>query len=200
MLDLKKVKALNGKSLNQLSQEQIDLFNFLQTSDNKILVKVSSEAPLSELSNASSEKHYYEILNSYSNSISIDIKDDNVWTSTDNQSNQDNEILIRGDLNKTSIIETVKKSVLFWIIVVAAIGSFFTSENKNTKRDKQPTISTEQKNISKKLIVAFGYKCDKIDSIIRSEWDGDYSITCNDYRYSYEIEDKGGNWVVTLNN
>ncbi len=43
-----------------------------------------------------------------------------------------------------------------------------------------------------------GYKCDTISSIRLWFSAKGYTINCNQYRYKYEIEDKGGRWVVTL--
>ena len=46
------------------------------------------------------------------------------------------------------------------------------------------------------VVKAFGYRCDSVSSArpLRSE-DG-FAIVCNNYRYSYELRDIGGNWRV----
>jgi hypothetical protein len=48
------------------------------------------------------------------------------------------------------------------------------------------------------LVVESGYKCDSISAAMRSSWDGNFTLRCNGFRYKYLIEDKGGNWTVTL--
>ena len=47
-------------------------------------------------------------------------------------------------------------------------------------------------------VQAWGYRCDSISSVIPFAFSPGLYIKCNRYRYSYEIEDKGGNWIVTL--
>ena len=47
-------------------------------------------------------------------------------------------------------------------------------------------------------IKAFGYRCDTVDDIFRSVWDGDFTVNCNDLRYVYEVYDHGGNWLVKV--
>ena len=48
------------------------------------------------------------------------------------------------------------------------------------------------------LIKAFGYSCNKVDFALRSSWSGDIDIICNNYKYSYLVQDKGGKWIVTV--
>ncbi|MGF1868121.1 zinc ribbon domain-containing protein [Enterovibrio norvegicus] len=43
-----------------------------------------------------------------------------------------------------------------------------------------------------------GYKCDTVSGIVEMAFTRGFSVYCNKHNYSYEIEDKGGNWVVTL--
>ena len=43
-----------------------------------------------------------------------------------------------------------------------------------------------------------GYKCDSFSSILEMNFSRGFTVRCNNYVYGYEIEDKGGNWVVTL--
>lgn len=198
-MDLKKIKNLNGKSLNELSPEEKNLFAFLQKNshENKIKVSVTSEAPQSELSQANSEKKYYEILANYNNKIAVHIEDDVAMPNMVYQT-KDGEVILGGESDNISLIDTLKNSVVFWVFFVAAVGSLLTSESDNGGGNEQTTVSKEQKNAAKKVITISGYKCDQVDSIIQSSWDGSYSVTCNGYRYMYEIKDKGGNWVVTL--
>jgi len=109
--------------------------------------------------------------------------------------------------------------VLFFIFI---ISNFMDNKSKETNVIIEPnvtelnaTIETEEiimeKNIVTQgnlqdneikavqaLINLHGYKCDSVNFAMRSPWDGDIEVTCNDYAYSYEVEDKGGNWVVTL--
>lgn len=49
------------------------------------------------------------------------------------------------------------------------------------------------------MIEAYGYRCDSVTAMSVSSWSGVVSVFCNDFRYSYELEDVGGNWVVRVN-
>ncbi|MCX3034132.1 hypothetical protein OFK41_07910 [Acinetobacter baumannii] len=49
------------------------------------------------------------------------------------------------------------------------------------------------------LIVGNGYKCDTVSAITPFPRKTGYYVMCNQYHYDYEVEDKGGNWTVTLN-
>ncbi|HBN6175931.1 TPA: zinc ribbon domain-containing protein [Vibrio parahaemolyticus] len=49
-----------------------------------------------------------------------------------------------------------------------------------------------------RLIQLTGYKCDSISTIREMVFTRGFEVVCNNFFYEYEIEDKGGNWVVTL--
>ncbi len=46
------------------------------------------------------------------------------------------------------------------------------------------------------VIKGYGYKCDKINSVVGNSHRG-FSVSCNDYRYTYDVKDVGGNWIAT---
>ncbi len=43
-----------------------------------------------------------------------------------------------------------------------------------------------------------GWKCDSISAARRFVFSRGFTVICNDYAYEYEIKDRGGNLVVTL--
>lgn len=47
-------------------------------------------------------------------------------------------------------------------------------------------------------VVAMGYRCDSLSAFSQSAWSGAFSLSCNNYKYNYTIEDKGGRWIVTV--
>ncbi|MEZ8188225.1 hypothetical protein ACED29_20665 [Shewanella sp. 5S214] len=57
---------------------------------------------------------------------------------------------------------------------------------------------TELINAITDMVIGSGYRCDSVSAITRSSWDGNFTLLCNGYNYKYQIEDKGGNWTVTL--
>ncbi|ELA8172820.1 zinc ribbon domain-containing protein [Vibrio alginolyticus] len=48
------------------------------------------------------------------------------------------------------------------------------------------------------IIGLYGYKCNTVSGIVEMAFTRGFSVWCNNHNYAYEIEDKGGNWVVTL--
>ena len=48
------------------------------------------------------------------------------------------------------------------------------------------------------LVRANGYRCDSITFARRMAMKSGFVMACNNARYKYEIEDRGGNWQVTL--
>ena len=48
------------------------------------------------------------------------------------------------------------------------------------------------------MIRARGWRCDSISAIRRFFISRGLDVKCNRYAYHYEIEDRGGRWVVTL--
>lgn len=48
------------------------------------------------------------------------------------------------------------------------------------------------------MIVGSGYRCNSVSSIRHWLTGPGFSVSCNQFRYDYEIEDRGGNWVVQI--
>ncbi|WP_140383434.1 hypothetical protein [Acinetobacter pittii] len=70
------------------------------------------------------------------------------------------------------------------------------------KVEKEAVINSKiDEDILSQLILAVlvnGYKCDTVSSAIPYIRGGGYTMQCNNYNYEYEIEDKGGNIIVTV--
>ena len=60
-------------------------------------------------------------------------------------------------------------------------------------------VSTELAIEFAKLIQFNGYSCNSISGVVPSAMSGNVRVVCNQWTYSYTIEDKGGNWVVSVN-
>ena len=43
-----------------------------------------------------------------------------------------------------------------------------------------------------------GWKCDTVSAFSPFILSRGFTLNCNRYRYEYEIEDRGGNWEITL--
>ena len=76
---------------------------------------------------------------------------------------------------------------------IVAIG-ILTISNAQTKGN----LTDDQVAAVQRLIQLYGYRCDTVNFAMRSNWDGNIEVSCNDNTYSYDVEDKGGRWVVTL--
>lgn len=47
------------------------------------------------------------------------------------------------------------------------------------------------------IIRLYGYTCNSVSSLLVG-WKGNVKIKCNNYKYKYEIVDRGGRWVVCI--
>ncbi|MEI5659634.1 hypothetical protein WBV13_17615 [Acinetobacter baumannii] len=76
--------------------------------------------------------------------------------------------------------------------------------NLQYKIEPEAVINSKiDEDILSQLILAVlvnGYKCDTVSSAIPYIRGGGYTMQCNNYQYEYEIEDKGGDIVVTVLN
>lgn len=48
-------------------------------------------------------------------------------------------------------------------------------------------------------VLGSGHRCDSITSINQGLFSDVWTIRCNEYRYSFDVEDRGGRWTVTVN-
>ncbi len=59
-------------------------------------------------------------------------------------------------------------------------------------------VTMAQVKAAQKLIQIDGYKCDNVDEMLPFILGGGFYVYCNNWQYSYELEDKGGRWIVTV--
>ena len=52
--------------------------------------------------------------------------------------------------------------------------------------------------IGAQMAQASGWKCDTVSAFQPFMFSHGFTLPCNKYRYEYEIEDRGGNWEITL--
>ena len=48
------------------------------------------------------------------------------------------------------------------------------------------------------LVQLYGYSCNSISAVTPFAFSRGFYVYCNNWRYSYEVEDRGGNWIVTV--
>jgi hypothetical protein len=60
------------------------------------------------------------------------------------------------------------------------------------------TVSADTVQALATLINLNGYKCTSVSSVLPMVFSTGFHVNCNQYRYSYDVEDQGGRWIVTL--
>ncbi|TPS30756.1 hypothetical protein FJV03_09730 [Acinetobacter baumannii] len=113
-----------------------------------------------------------------------------------------------------------QKGTWFTPIISASTGdtfNFICGNNTKTidKKVSQESTNNLSSNIEKDAIIGDrvtddviralvqlvqinGYKCDTVSGAIPFTMSTGYTLYCNNHRYTYEIEDKGGNIIVTV--
>ncbi len=109
--------------------------------------------------------------------------------------NTDDATKKKGDQMKVSIILI---SIVLLVVILWSAGSEKYQENLNTvKLPDGWSENGSQVSAIVDVIKAYGYKCDKVNGVIGNSYRG-FRVTCNDYRYIYDVKDVGGTWVVTV--
>ena len=89
----------------------------------------------------------------------------------------------------------MKKLLLALIVSAPVMATDFAADYKSQGSGLTP----EQALLLAKVVKMKGYRCDEINAASRSPWsNGKYSLVCNNWNYSFTIEDKGGRVVVTV--
>jgi len=114
--------------------------------------------------------------------------------------------------NSLENIEREKMSFgnkVFMVIAALVLVKCSMMDNAaNDKTESKPSVNHVSKDVSVtktqadaivKLLRAYGYSCSSLSSALQSSYDGSFSVTCNNWKYRYDIEDVGGNLVVTVN-
>ena len=77
------------------------------------------------------------------------------------------------------------------------------ARSKSSLTEKGAYIDARIKNKNKFILAAVsmirarGYRCDSVSAIRGWFTKPGYTVVCNSSRYEYELEDRGGNWVVS---
>lgn len=66
------------------------------------------------------------------------------------------------------------------------------------KYDSDYYVTKSQAQAAAKMVKLAGYRCDSISDMHQLLTRAGYVIYCNYFRYEYDIEDKGGQWTVTV--
>lgn len=96
--------------------------------------------------------------------------------------------------------------ILVTVILLNATGMAFAAEL--TPFEKDASIRTndvyDEDQLRKLAVIGAemahlrGWKCDSISSFSPFVFSRGFTLNCNGFRYTYELLDKGGNWVIEL--
>lgn len=109
-------------------------------------------------------------------------------------------------LNLTALYFTLCGFILAVVAIVAVIFGLLIS-NAAKAQDAPPIEANSQimpdfplqlLAASVPLIEAHGWHCDSISAARTWVLSRGFTVICNQYSYQYDIEDRGGNWEVTL--
>lgn len=87
------------------------------------------------------------------------------------------------------------------VIFLVCDYAYQVSRNFNKSKPK-PVVQkgpTQADREAMQIVRKYGYKCDTYSDSVFTEWNGKYTLNCNDYRYTYIIQDVGGYYKVTVN-
>lgn len=89
------------------------------------------------------------------------------------------------------------------ILILAGIVSFsLSAQNLPFESDFQTNGTKAQAQKAASIVKNSGYNCKSISAFVVSKGSfgsgAEYSLVCNEYQYSYKIQDKGGKAVVTV--
>ncbi len=92
--------------------------------------------------------------------------------------------------------------ILKCLVIIFPLALFPTTSFAQVNIERNATIHDEYTprmlNAAATVIRAYGYRCDSISSARPLVWSTGIKVICNQFSYAYLIQDKGGNWVVTL--
>lgn len=87
---------------------------------------------------------------------------------------------------------------LFALALVAPVNAF--SAGIQVERDAQLSegVTRDFAITLAKLIVVNGYSCNSVSAVTPFAFSRGFHVFCNGWQHGYEIEDKGGNLIVTV--
>ena len=82
------------------------------------------------------------------------------------------------------------------VFLVRAIDSHGAGASDPVYHDRE-YATPEQKSTARRTVVANGYTCETVESMIPFAFGGGWHVWCE--RYRYDLEDHGGKWSVVAN-
>lgn len=116
--------------------------------------------------------------------------------------NKDNGI-VRGLRGLDALSNPIKICLIIVCTVVLApmIGYCGSLLSRGTTIDHGTSVDHRTRVVLMRAIRGHGYRCDTVDAATPLGPFDDhagFNVYCNDWQYKYLIEDRGGNWTVTL--
>ncbi|WP_107850459.1 zinc ribbon domain-containing protein [Oceanimonas marisflavi] len=88
--------------------------------------------------------------------------------------------------------------VTLMITIIPITNKSPTSQAQKIESRKQKENEENLKRTAANLINAYGYSCDFVDHVTPFALSEGFNVFCENSRYHYEIENKGGNWIVRV--
>lgn len=80
----------------------------------------------------------------------------------------------------------------------ATADTFTFEPNVFLPNGRTASDMTEIATAAVRAVHIHGWRCDSISSMA-AHWFGDgFAMRCNNFAYTYDFEDRGGRWIVTL--
>ncbi len=79
------------------------------------------------------------------------------------------------------------------LLPLASFGQVAIEPNAVRRHTDDSTI-----NELVRVIRARGYKCDSVSAAIPWPVNPGYTVRCNQFNYTYQVEEKDGRWVVSV--
>lgn len=92
------------------------------------------------------------------------------------------------------------KSINFCALIAVAMTMSFHGHAATIESDAKIHESVPR-DIAVKLanyVEARGYSCKTISAVTPFAFSRGFHVYCHQWQYHYEVEDKGGNWIVTV--
>ena len=95
-------------------------------------------------------------------------------------------------------MKTFNLALCLFVTLAAPIGAAPLEEDAQYNSDWRPSYAQQLANEASALIRRSGYRCNSVSTIRSWLTKPGFTVLCNQYRYKYEIEDRGGRWKVSL--
>jgi hypothetical protein len=111
-------------------------------------------------------------------------------------------IMQKALIAKLAILASGLMAIILPALTIICVATNSHAQSSSTPVEPGAQISKNitraQTNAMADFIRLNGYRCDSISGAVNFLTSAGFRFVCNQNRYVYELEDRGGNWVITL--